>query len=208
MLILCIIIVLLTLIISFLLFAKIKIIFEYKKYPGEKLYKEIKVSVGFIVLDKFIQKLFQGEPKPGKTKSKEKKDLLSEIKTYTELFKTLKKVYSKNRWYIRKTLKADNIDFHLKFGLGDAAATGVMTGAIWSLLYAILAFLCQIGSVKKHYFEVVPVYTEAGFIFKAGAKVSVRVISAFSLVLRLYFTYRTLRKSKKMINKKVRNQNL
>ncbi|MBQ8588559.1 MAG: DUF2953 domain-containing protein [Clostridia bacterium] len=197
MLILCIIIVLLTLIISFLLFAKIKIFFEYKKYPGEKLYKEIKVSVGFIALDKFIQKLFQGEPKPGKTKSKEKKNLLSEIKTYTELFKIVKKVYSKNRWRIRKVLKADNIDFHLKFGLGDAASTGVMTGAVWSLLYSFLAFLCQIGTVKKHYFEVVPVYTESGFIFKASAKVSARVISAFSIVLRLYFTYRKLRKETK-----------
>ncbi len=197
MLILCIIIALITLITAILFFTKIKIFFEYKKYPGEKLYKEIKVSVGFIALDKFTKKLFQGEPKPGKIKSKKKKNLLTEIKTYTELFKTVKKVYSKNRWYIRKALKAENIDFHLKFGLGDAAATGVMTGAIWSLLYSLLAFLCQIGTVKKHYFEVAPVYTEAGFIFKAGAKASIRAISAISIILRLYFTYKKLCKEAK-----------
>ena len=40
----------------FLLFAKIKIIFEYKKYPGEKLYTDIHVSYGFINLDKLVSK--------------------------------------------------------------------------------------------------------------------------------------------------------
>ena len=170
-----------------LLFSKIKIFFEYKKMPGEKIYTGLQISVGFIKLNL--------KPKVKKAKhEKEKSDegIIQKIKTFKKTFVIARKVYSKNRWHIRKSLKVENIDFHIKFGLNDAASTGIATGAIWSLLYSITAFVAQVGSLKKHYFEVVPVYTEPGLIVQGSFRLSIRVISAISIAARLYLTYKNV----------------
>jgi len=196
MLILYAIIILLTSLLMFLLFAKIKIFFEYKKYPGEKLYTDLRISIGFLKLDKHLNKLISNTSKKADKKS-DNKDIKKKLSNYTKTFKILKKVYSKNRWYIRKRFNIDKLNLHLKFGLGDAAATGIMTGAIWSLLYSFLALLSQIGTVKKHFFEVAPVYTESGFAFQSSIKLSLRLINIISVVLRLYLTYKKVSKENK-----------
>ena len=55
-----IIIALVLLLLAVMLFSKITFSFEYKKHPGEKLYKSIHLSVGIIKLDRFLKK--SGEP--------------------------------------------------------------------------------------------------------------------------------------------------
>ena len=175
----------LALLLLVVLTSKIKIFLEYKKYPGEKLYTDISVCFGFINLTRFIK-----TPKEDKLKQKTKSSFTTDkIKNYVKTFKILTKVYSKNRWPIQKTLVIENVNIHLKFGLFDAMQTGIMTGAVWSLLYSALALATSVGSVKKHFFEVVPVYTEAGFISEGKIKLSVRLISAVILAVRLYTTY-------------------
>lgn len=188
----------LTLILIFLLFAKINIFLEYKKYPGEKLYTDLRISVGFVKLDSVSKKLMSKPEAKAKTKKQKAKPAIKEkIITYTETFRILKRVYAKNRWYIRKRLTVDKLDFHLKFGLSDAAATGILTGAVWSLLYAVLGFLSQIGSVRKHFFEVVPVYTESGFASQGSIKLSLRMINIISVSVKLYLTYKKILKENK-----------
>ncbi len=172
------------------LFSKLKIFFEYKKMPGEKIYTDLQISVGIIKLS-----LKPKAKKKAKQKEKSDEGIIKKIKTFKKTFVTLRKVYSKNRWHIRKSLKVENIDFHIKFGLSDAASTGIAVGAIWSLLYSVTALVAQVGSLKKHYFEVVPVYTEPGLIVKGSSRLSIRVISAISLALRLYLTYKKVVKA-------------
>jgi len=180
-----------------LLISKIKLTFEYKKYPGENLYTDYSVYVGFIKLDKFIKKDEKKEDTRAK-KSKSSKDnedsLLKKIKTLIKTFEIVKKVYSKNRWNIQKSLKVDNVNIHIKFGLSDAAKTGIATGALWSLLYGGLSLCDSVGTVENHFFEVAPVFTEEGFISQGNVKLSVRVISAITLLVRLYLTYNKLTK--------------
>ena len=175
----------------FLLFAKIKIIFEYKKYPGEKLYTDIHVSYGFINLDKIVSKSISKASEKKSAKSDDKDiTFVKKIKSYAETFRILKTVYSKNRWFIRKRLLIDPVKFHLKFGLGDAAATGIMTGAINTLLYWMLSFMDRIGTVRNHYFEVVPVFQERGFACETRGSITLRMINILMVAVRLYLTYK------------------
>lgn len=169
-----------------LLSSKIKLFFEYKKYPGEKLYTDISIHLGFVNLSGFIK-----APKEDKLTQKTKDIFTADkIKNYVKTFKILTKVYSKNRWKIQKSLVIEKVNIHIKFGLFDAMQTGIMTGALWSLLYSALALTDSVGTVKKHFFEVAPVYTEPGFTSEGKVKLSVRLISALILGVRLYTTYK------------------
>ncbi len=175
--------------IIFALTAKIKIFFEYKKYPGEKLYIDYKITLGGISLNSVIKKQ---TAKKTKEKPKDKKGIIQKLKDLAKVISIVTKVYSKNRWFIQKRITAEDISFHLKFGLTDAASTGIATGAIWAVLYNILALIGRIGTLKNHTFEVVPVYTEAGFISEGSFKLSFRLIGIISVILRLYLTYKKL----------------
>ena len=178
--------------IIFALTAKIKIFFEYKKYPGEKLYIDYKITLGGISLNSVIKKQ---TAKKTKEKPKDKKGIIQKLKDLAKVISIVAKVYSKNRWFIQKRLTAEDISFHLKFGLADAASTGIATGAIWAVLYNILALISRIGTLKNHNFEVVPVYTEEGFISEGSFKLSFRLIGIISVLLRLYLTYKKLTKN-------------
>jgi hypothetical protein len=179
--------------IIFALTAKIKIFFEYKKYPGEKLYIDYKITLDGISLNSVIKKQ---TAKKTKEKPKDKKGIIQKLKDLAKVISIVTKVYSKNRWFIQKRLTAEDISFHLKFGLADAASTGIATGAIWAVLYNILALISRIGTLKNHNFEVVPVYTEEGFISEGGFKLSFRLAGIISVALRLYLTYKKLTKNK------------
>ena len=190
------IIVLLALLVS-LLFSKIKLFCEYKKLPGEKLYTDLHISVGFIRLDRFLKSAEGKSKHTQKHKTEDEDGIILKLKAYAKTFKTVKNVYAQTRWHIRKSLKVENMDFHIKFGLENAAATGIATGAIWSVLYSLTALVAHVGTLKKHYFEVVPVYTEKGLITQGSVSLSIRMINAISLSLRLYLTYRKVTKINK-----------
>ncbi len=176
------------------LFSKFKIFFEYKKMPGEKLYTKVNISFGFVNLNKIMDRLSKKAKKKTESISGSEKGIIEKVKKASQTFKTVKKIYAKNRWHIRNSLKVEKLDFHIKFGLSDAAATGIATGAIWTMLYSLTALISQVGTLKKHYFEVCPVFTEKGLICQASVKLSVRMIDAIVLGARLYLTYKNANK--------------
>ncbi len=183
---------------AFMLFAKIKIIFEYKKYPGEKLYTDIRVTYGFIKLDKLVSKVISKASAKKSFGSEDKEmTIIKKVKAYAKTIRILKTVYSKNRWFIRKRLLIDPLKFHLKFGFGDAAVTGIMTGAINTMLYSLLSLLDRIGTVKNHYFEVVPVFESRGFACVARGSITLRMINILTIAVRLYLTYKKTIKTNK-----------
>ena len=185
------------LIVFALLFSKFKLTFEYKKSPGEKLYTKLSIHFGFINLDRFADKLSKKAQNQAKKADKTDEGIIKKIKKVSQTLKIVKNLYSENRWHIRNALTVENFDFHVKFGLSDAAKTGIATGEVWTLLYTVRAFTAQVGSLKNHYFEVCPVYTEEVFECQGTVKLSMRMISAIKLCVRLYLTYTNINKSNK-----------
>ena len=187
-----IIVVIIILLILTLLFSKLKISFEYKNFPGEKLYTNIGLSFGFINLNRYTDTLSEKAEAQIRNMFKSDEILIKRLKKASKTLKTLKDVYAQNRWQIRNTLTVENLDFHVKFGMSDAAKTGIVTGEIWTALYIARAFIAQVGTLKKHYFEVCPVYTEEVFACQGSFKISIRMISATLLCSRLYLTYNNI----------------
>lgn len=173
-------------IVAIILFSKIKIFFEYKKLPGEKLYTDLSVRIGFIKIPLSKNKRAKNKKETSDSKISEK------VKNYVSTFKIVKQIYKKHRYRIRKNFVVDNFDFHIKFGTGDAASTGILTGAIWSFLYGANGLVSTVGILKKHYFEVVPVYAERGLILQGSTRISARVASLLVLALRIYITYKKI----------------
>lgn len=179
------------------LLIKVRIVFEVTKNQGEAFENSVRITffgekLGFNLKDISKNK----KQKADKTKEQNDKKLIDKIKAYIETFSVLKKVYSKNRFLIQKRLVLENTKAFIKFGLGDAAATGIATGAVWSLLYQILAFLGCIGTVKDHEFDVVPVYNESGFCMNVKGIISFRLINIIVVAVRLFVTYRSVTKNK------------
>ena len=179
-----------------LLFAflvKVRIVFEVTKVKGEAFKNSIRITffgnkIGFNLRDLTYKNKSKADVK--KEKSDEK--ILDKIKNYIKTFKILKEVYSKNKFFIRDRLVLEDTKAYVKFGFGDAAVTGIATGAVWSLLYQVLAFVSSIGTVKDHDFDVVPVYNERGFCLNVNGIISFRMINIIRVVLKLVRTYRKI----------------
>ena len=105
----------LTFLIFLVLSAKIKLIFEYKKLPGEKLYTHLSLKIGFINLDRTLN----FKKKKNKEENKPKETFMVRIKKIARTLGILKKVYTSNRHHIHKGLTVDDVEVHIKFGLFD-----------------------------------------------------------------------------------------
>ena len=181
---------------SVLLFAflvKVRIVFEVTKVKGEAFKNSIRITffggkVGFNLKDL----TYKNKSKTDVKKEKNDEKILDKIKNYMKTFKILKEVYSKNKFFIRDRLVLEDTKAYVKFGFGDAAVTGIATGAVWSLLYQVLAFISSIGTVKDHDFDVVPVYNERGFCLNVNGIISFRMINIIRVVLKLVRTYRKI----------------
>ena len=184
------------LLVSALLFAflvKVRIVFEVTKVKDEAFKNSIRITffggkVGFNLKDL----TYKNKSKTDVEKEKNDEKILDKIKNYIKTFKILKEVYSKNKFFIRDRLVLEDTKAYVKFGFGDAAVTGIATGAVWSLLYQILAFLSSIGTVRDHDFDVVPVYNERGFCLNVNGIISFRMINIIRVVLKLVRTYRKI----------------
>ena len=184
------------LLVSALLFAflvKVRIVFEVTKVKGEAFKNSIRITffggkVGFNLKDL----TYKNKSKTDVEKEKNDEKILDKIKNYMKTFKILKEVYSKNKFFIRDRLVLEDTKAYVKFGFGDAAVTGIATGAVWSLLYQVLAFVSSIGTVKDHDFDVVPVYNERGFCLNVNGIISFRMINIIRVVLKLVRTYRKI----------------
>ena len=184
------------LLVGALLFAflvKVRIVFEVTKVKGEAFKNSIRITffggkVGFNLKDL----TYKNKSKTDVKKEKNDEKILNKIKNYIKTFKILKEVYSTNKFFVRDRLVLEDTKAYVKFGFGDAAVTGIATGAVWSLLYQILAFLSSIGTVRDHDFDVVPVYNERGFCLNISGIISFRMINIIRVVLKLVRTYRKI----------------
>lgn len=188
---------LLVIILLAVLFVKVRMVFSFTKKHGESAENSIKITFFGSKKGVDLKNLSWKSKENKEVKSKDDEKFLDKIKGYIKTFKIMKEVYSKNKYFIKERLVLENTDVSVKFGLGDAAVTGIATGAVWTLLYSILAFLGCIGTVRDHNFEVAPVYNETGFEMDVNGIISFRLINIIRVVVKLVRTYRAVIKVNK-----------
>lgn len=100
-----------------------------------------------------------------------------------EVVKKSKKELSAMLRYIRKNLSCKNIDFYINFGTGDAAKTGITTGAVWTSGTLLLKIVDELIGIKKINMQVNPDFTQKKFEIYVKTILIMRPIH-FIIVLR------------------------
>ncbi len=189
--------------IAVILFSPVKIEYDFKKENGGKLKSKLNLSVinGIIKLNLPDLNIKAKSNKKDKRKKKKNAEQLQskqsdeQFKSVADdLFKLLKKLTAKDGKRRAKKIVAEDIVFYLKFGLFDAAQTGIATGAIWTLLYGFFAFFEYRVTVKSHDFKVVPVFETSFFEFNASGIIKAKTVNIIGMVLKIYRNYKKVKK--------------
>ncbi|WP_415815602.1 DUF2953 domain-containing protein [Mesobacillus thioparans] len=86
--------------------------------------------------------------KQEKTSQTDKTDLLNSIKDFNQLVIHVVGLHKIIRDFLKK-VTVRNIEWHTMVGVGDAAATGVLTGAFWAVKGGAIGFLSHYMKLKE-----------------------------------------------------------
>ena len=160
---------------------------ENKAYIHIKLFKFIPLKI----------RLKTEKKKSEKPENKEKKKEKLSVQKYIATAKKTMEAYnkSKNEIFeilgdITKKVSFSELVFLIEFGTGNAASTGIMTGAVWSATDIFVSIIDRIFGVEKFNVNVTPYFDKK--VFKGKFK--------SILKLRLWNIISILRKIMKVIN--------
>ena len=173
----------------------------------QKLY--IYVSIFGILLRIPIR---NSEKKPDKSKKripKKRKEKDSEtsftfqtfrenVDTLFEVFQACKKELSDMLSYVRNHLSCQEMDFRIAFGMGDAAKTGITTGAVWTSGTMLLKVIDSFIGIEKVHMDVYPDFNNKRFEISTKAILVMRPI-------HFIFIYNKISKTIKFIKTKISN---
>ncbi len=194
----------------FVLFTGITIRILVEKKSGKKLRTSLEIQA----LGGLFKKKLQADKKPPVPEAKEKKTgpspeaqedggFFDKVKSAYGKFLMFKEIYRDNRGRIRRSVHATRLQLSLEFGLGDAAHTGIATGAVWAGIYNVVAFAAGHIRITEPRIAVVPLYNQKTCSLKGECIIKARVvnliITAAGILISYYFKKR---KHNKLKNKK------
>ena len=170
----------------FLLFVPIRLHlgYENKNYI-------LQVNIAWITIDlkKFMNKGHKQKkqkPQPKSADEQEKKFVEKINETYKKIV-YIKNVYNAGIKTIIKRFITENIEAYISFGMSDAAVTGMVTGAVWALLYELLGLLTIVSTVRNHKFNVDSVYDRFLFEPRFSAAFRITLMGAIIILLRIMY---------------------
>lgn len=181
-----------------LLFLKITVEAVVDKENGEKTKTDFKLLLAGIEID--VTKFFNNKKTTEVLKqyqaNVEKETDESDGDSFAEKLAKFrvniargKYTYLLSKRYVRKKIAVENLDFSIRFGLGDAAQTGIATGAVWGAIYNIFSFIDSLVIVKSHNFNVTPVFECSGIAYKFNAKIQCRIVNIIAVAITVLMNY-------------------
>ena len=161
--------------------AWIHVSFSYR--DGTPSYKLI-AGIGLLRfnLTKILQKKLS-EPsetqKINAEKTEEKKKL-----TFQDIENTLSKIIEVLK-YLRKKFTIRLFSLKVRMGLGDAADTGIATGAAYGSIYSLLGAADRFFVLKKHEVVITPVFQGLGLEAEIRGEFGLRVIYCLGLLNKI-----------------------
>lgn len=136
-----------------------------------------------------------------KAKDEEKVGALQKIKDGISLFKSVKRASVRALKYLKHKIDISETRVRLKFGTGDAAATGMICGAFWAALGNLYIIGGKFFNLGFPSVNLTPVFESKAFELEAESIIEVRpahIINAAVLALFTYFFQekRTIKKQK------------
>lgn len=185
----------------FLLFTKARIYLSF----GKKKEQKFKISVSLSLLGGLIKRDLplesKGSPKDkAQGEAKEKEDELKffdKVKKHYGTFLDYKEIYEKNFHKIHRSIHAEKTELNLSFGTGDAASTGIATGAVWAGIYNVVAFVSRIIRITEPRIAVTPLYNELRCEFDGKCIISARIVNLILLMVSIGIKIRKINKKEK-----------
>ena len=136
--------------------------------------------------------------------SKNKEQKLS-FKAFKENVSSLKEVYESQKHilkdmlsYVRKHTSIKSVDFKIHFGLDNAAATGISTGAIWGMGSFVLKIIDSLIGIKKINMRVDPDFNNK--VFEIYSK-TILIMKPIHLIITVGQVLKTIN----YVNNKINN---
>lgn len=143
------------------------------------------------------------QKKAKKSQEKEKKQetgILERLQGGYRLVRKMQVTLLASRASIRKRLVIETLELDVKFGLSDAAQTGMATGVAWGALYNLYAQLDRFVTIKDHRFQITPVFNSQGYRVAFAGTLKVRLASLMGIAIIVLGNYLTVsRKYKKAV---------
>lgn len=121
---------------------------------------------------------------------KDKAGSLGRIQGFRQRYNDVKDILAEILDLVKNRAEFSGIFIRLKYGTGDAAITGVIYGAIWSLVGNIYSLLCRFFRVEFPTLELEPVFGSKAFEIEAEGIITTRLVHIITAVIRslkIYF---------------------
>lgn len=168
---------------ALILFSPVWIYVSFSYLGGVTSYNLI-VGIGLIRLNltKFLQKKMAKSPEKQEAdvkRTEEKKNL-----TFQDIEDTLSKIIEVLK-YLRKKFTIRLFSLKARMGLGDAADTGIATGAAYGSVYSLLGVADRFFVLKKHEVVITPVFQGVGLETEIRGKFSLRAVHCLGLLNKI-----------------------
>lgn len=181
-------------VILLILFVPVSVSFSFSERADFK----IKI-LGFTVYSLYEagQKIDVKEEKKNKNDDDQSKatDILKTVKTYFGVITDMLKVLYR---YLKSSLKIKNLDFSITYGLGDAAITGIFSGAVYTAVSTFYAYIINNFTVRRHSVNVNPNFENRCFNIKFFLNFN---ISIMWLLCLLFHERKAINKLLKILKK-------
>jgi len=87
--------------------------------------------------------------------------------------------------YLKKKFTVKLFSLRMRMGLGDAADTGLVTGAGYAAIYGILGKIDRYFILKKHEVSIIPVFQGMGLEMVFRGECSLRLIYCLGLIQKI-----------------------
>ena len=138
----------------------------------------IKVGIGIVQLDisRFLRKKQRSQ---NKAKEEEKKKL-----TFSAMMNGFSKATDVLR-YLKKKFTIKLFSIKVRMALGDAADTGIATGAGYTAIYSLLGTLDRYFILKKYDVNITPVFQGFGFEAEFQGEFQLRLLYCLDLLIKI-----------------------
>ena len=105
--------------------------------------------------------------------------MLDNVKQYLSIITEFLKILNRS---FKNHLKISNLDFSYKFGLGDAATTGIFSGAVYTAVSIFYTYIVINYTLKKHKINIQPDFNNTLHEVSFNLKIKMNLYSILKLL--------------------------
>lgn len=111
------------------------------------------------------------------------------LRKYYQAFVRVRYTWLKSKAKVRKNVFAQKLFLDVRFGLDDAAATGIAAGAVWAAAYNVIAFLSSVIRISEPEVNITPLFDDESIEAKAQCILSFTVANIISILISIGYNY-------------------